>query len=345
MPTSPSAASLLDRLAAAWPVAVWSDVPVLVAVSGGSDSVALLCALHRLAPPGHQRLHVAHFNHQLRGPDSDDDERLVVELARSLGLECHVGRGAVREQAACDGDGIEAAARSQRYTFLEKTAAVFGARYVVTAHTANDQAETILHRIVRGTGIAGLAGIPRVRQLNESCSLVRPVLEFRREELRAWLAEIGRTYRDDASNLDRSYTRNRIRHDLIPQLAREYNSQVLEALLRLGQLADGAQALIDSDVDGWLQGVIVEQTPARVVLKRLDESHVRSDFVLRESLIAVWQRQGWPLQAMTFEHWQRLVAIWRGEPIGEPCFPSGIVVGHRQDHIVITRAINTISPA
>ncbi|MBL8828990.1 MAG: tRNA lysidine(34) synthetase TilS [Planctomycetaceae bacterium] len=328
--------TLLDRIAAAWPVSVWSDVPVLIAVSGGSDSVALLRALHQLAPPGHTRLFVAHFNHQLRDGESDADERWVADLARSLKLECHVGRGAVHAQAALDGDGIEAAARSQRYAFLTDTAAALGARYVVTAHTADDQAETILHRIVRGTGLVGLAGIRRVRPLNEACSLVRPLLAFRRQELRGWLAELGQDYRDDGSNLDRTYTRNRLRHDLLPQLARDYNPQVIEALLRLGDLAGDAQELIDADVERFLHGHILQQTAERVVLSELGTVTPRSDYFVRESLVALWQRQRWSLQSMTFEHWQRLAEIWRGAQRDVNCFPGGVIATRDGDRLMLT---------
>lgn len=332
--------TLLDRIAAAWPVSVWSDVPVLIAVSGGSDSVTLLRALHHLARPGHTRLLVAHFNHQLRGQESDADERWVTELARSLNLECHIGRGAVRDQAALDGDGIEAAARSQRYSFLIATAAATGARYVVTAHTADDQAETILHRIVRGTGIAGLSGIQRVRPLNEACSLVRPLLAFHRAELRAWLAELGQDFREDRSNLDRSYTRNRLRHELLPQLARDYNPQVIEALLRLGDLASDAQRVIDANVDVFLQAYVSEQSPTRVVLSSAGLS-TASDYILREALVTLWQRQRWSLQTMTYEHWQRLAEHWRGVPHSANCFPGGVIAAREGDRFILTAPSTT----
>ena len=151
-------------VARAWEPGLWCDTTVLVAVSGGADSVALLLALWGVSAQGSGKLMVAHFNHRLRGADSDADEQFVDSLGRRLGLTVEMGRA--RQPITPGGDGIEAGARDQRYQFLREVADRAGARYVVTAHTANDQAETLLHRIVRGTGVAGLAGIPFTRTLS-----------------------------------------------------------------------------------------------------------------------------------------------------------------------------------
>src|SRR3569623_1408931 len=162
------------RLAEDWAPSDWSDLTVLVAVSGGADSVALLRGMAALRRSGPGRLIVAHFNHALRAAAAED-ERFVVELCRELGLVCEVGRSRVAERAAECGDGVEAAARHARYEFLQATADRLGARYVATAHTADDQAETILHRILRGTGLAGLSGMSRSRPLGQAVPLLRPM--------------------------------------------------------------------------------------------------------------------------------------------------------------------------
>ena len=243
---------LESKLAETWPPADWADVTVLVAVSGGCDSVALLramTAIKALSPavPQTGRICAAHLNHQLR-PDADEDERFVVELCRGLGVACEVGRVAVERLAAESGDGVEAAARKARYHFLEQTAGRLGARLVATAHTADDQAETILHRIVRGTGIRGLSGMARVRPLGHA-TLIRPLLNVRRTELQAYLDAINQPYRHDPSNADLRFTRNRIRHETMPQLREQFNSGVTEALLRLGALAGETQAVVDDLVE------------------------------------------------------------------------------------------------
>ena len=211
-----------QELAAAWPPESWADVSVLVAVSGGADSVALLRGLAGLKVGGEGKLVVGHFNHRLRGEESDGDEQFVARLAEELGLGLECGRLEAGDIDACP-DGIEEAARRQRYRFLTETAERVGARYVACAHTADDQVETVLHRILRGTGIAGLAGIPRCRRLSPAVTLIRPLLEVRRAELVDYLASLGQSYREDSSNLDRRFTRNRIRHDLLPQLAKDFN--------------------------------------------------------------------------------------------------------------------------
>ena len=181
------------KLAAAWPPSDWADVTVLAAVSGGGDSVALLRAMAALKTGGQGRLCVAHLNHQLR-PDADEDERFVVDLSCRLGLTCEVERVNVKHLVSQSGDSLEAAARGARYRFLQDAAGRLGARFVATAHTADDQAETILHRIVRGTGVRGLSGMARVRPLGHA-TLIRPLLAMRRSELQSYLDALGQPYR------------------------------------------------------------------------------------------------------------------------------------------------------
>ena len=172
-----------QRFATAWPPIGWHDMRVLLAVSGGADSVAMLHAMARLKTTGNGRLEVAHFNHHLRGQESDADEAFVAGLAAQLGLACHVGHATEHLGAGDRRGSLEAAARTARYDFFRRLAEQQGARYLVTAHTADDQAETILHRIIRGTGINGLAGIHRVRVLSPAVTVMRPMLGVRHSEL------------------------------------------------------------------------------------------------------------------------------------------------------------------
>jgi len=297
-----------QRLADGWPPALWHDVTVVVAVSGGADSVALLrgLAAMRLAGPG--RLIAAHFNHLLRADRADADERFVVELSGSLGVPCEVGRAPVEQLASAAGDGLEAAARDARYAFLQAAAERLGARYVVTAHTADDQAETVLHRVLRGTALAGLAGMPRARPLGPAATLLRPMLALRRADVTAYLAELGQPYCNDATNADPAYTRNRLRRDLLPQLAEQYNPQVIETLCRLGQLAAEAQAAISAQVEGLLPRCVHSPSPGRLAV----DCRIVSDqprYLVRELLVAAWRGQGWGEQAMGFEQWEQLAEL------------------------------------
>jgi len=314
----PASHALEIKLAEAWPKSSWSGVGVLVAVSGGPDSLALLRSMHHVGMGGGGQLVVAHFNHRLRGGDSDADESLVVEVSARLGCPCEVGRASPGGIRSRDGDGLEAAARKARYRFLTETAEKLGARYVAVAHTADDQAETILHRILRGTGVGGLAGMGRVRPLSPATTLIRPLLTIRRDELRAYLDEIGQPYRLDASNLDPRRTRNRIRHRLLPELVARFNPKIVEALLRLGGLAGEAHSVIESVVERLADRVVREATSDEVCLDQ-GRFQGESRYVIRELFMAIWRRQGWPLRAMGLAQWDLLADMMQPTGGRRPC--------------------------
>ncbi|MBN2294700.1 MAG: tRNA lysidine(34) synthetase TilS [Pirellulales bacterium] len=301
------------KLATSWPPENWQDLTVLLAVSGGSDSIAILRAMSALCRKPSNRFQVAHFNHGLRAAEADRDEDFVRELCRSLQVPCIVGRAG----RCCPPLGVkgslEASARDARYAFLQEQAERIGARYVVAAHTADDQAETILHRIIRGTGIGGLAGMPRARKLGPAVTLIRPLLDFHRQELRDYLADIGQDYREDTSNSDTRMTRNRIRHELLPMLADRFNPSVDQALLRLGSLAGELQAVIDPLVEQLFhENVIVDvddtEHPKSV---RIDARHLAHEpsYLVRKLLITVWRHNNWPMQAMGLDEWSQLAEM------------------------------------
>ena len=211
-----------------------------VAVSGGADSVALLLLLNDLREQLGIVLRVAHFNHQLRGPDADADESFVRELATQFKLECNVERADVRAQAARARRNLEDTARRLRLQFFDNLVAGGILDCVATAHTADDQAETVLMHILRGTGLTGLAGIhPRAGHV------VRPLLETRREQLRGFLTSRHQSWREDATNLDTMRLRARIRHSLLPLLASDYQPAVVERLANLAGLAARDDAALD----------------------------------------------------------------------------------------------------
>ena len=204
---------------------------LLVAVSGGPDSMALLDLLASLAPSLRVRLHAAHLHHGLRGRDADRDLALVKERCRLLGIPFVSGRLDVRARARRRGLSLEAAAREARYAFLKRCAARAGAEAVALGHTADDQAETFLMRLVRGAGGRGLGGIRPVRA-EGALRVVRPLLFLRRAEIISYAEARGVPFREDASNRDLSFTRNRVRRGLIPYLEQGFNPSVREALLR-----------------------------------------------------------------------------------------------------------------
>lgn len=333
---------LESRLAALWPPPAWSDLTVLLAVSGGADSVAMLRAMDALKVDGPGRLVAAHVNHQLRGPQSAADEAFVVDLCHRLDMPCEVLRAEADKLAADRTDGLESAARKARYGLLQETAARLGARYVATAHTADDQAETILHRVIRGTGVAGLAGMARARPFGPAATLIRPLLGVRRVELLEYLDALGQPFRCDSSNEDLRFTRNRIRHQLFPQLAREFNSGVVEAVLRLGSLAGEVQAVVERIVEE-LAGKCVLRPNSELVEISLVPLATQPRYVVRELLIAAWRRQGWPLQAMGFVQWDLLADIVltsRDDPRHAPrkqMFPGRILAERLPDRLRLSR--------
>jgi tRNA(Ile)-lysidine synthase len=330
---SPMLRPLETRLAEAWPPLAWADVTVLVAVSGGTDSVALLRAMAALKTGGEGRLCAAHLNHRLR-PDADDDERFVVDLCGRLNVTCEVGHVEAGQLAA--GDGLEAAARTARYHFLEQAAGRLGARFVATAHTADDQAETVLHRILRGTGIRGLSGMARARPLGHAV-LIRPLLGMRRAELVAYLDAIGQPCRHDQSNADPRFTRNRIRHQLLPRLQKHFNPDVVEALLRLGMLAGEAQTVIDDDVDAWVDRCVAVDRPGEVRIE-LESLAGRPRYLIRELLMAAWRRSGWPMQSMGMLKWDDLCDLATSTAsTAKRVFPGGVVAEVTDGRIQLTR--------
>ena len=204
---------------------------VLVALSGGPDSVALAALLLKLRDEMPLEVRLAHFNHRLRD-EAGGDERFVRDLARRWVLPLAVGAADVRSYAARKKINLEEAGRELRYRFLRRAAAAGGATKIATGHTMTDQAETVLMRLMRGTGLAGLAGIaPLVA--GPPCPIIRPLLGLAGPDLRAWLETEGRPFREDASNRDGRFLRNRIRAELLPELARRYEPQIVAHLARL----------------------------------------------------------------------------------------------------------------
>lgn len=209
-----------------------------VAVSGGADSVALLRIMMELRPELGIVLSVVHFNHKLRGPESDADEQFVTQLAHRHKLELHVSSGDVAAHAKRQRLTTEAAARQLRYQYFRKFLEEKILNHIATGHTLDDQAETVLLRVVRGAGTRGLAGIYPQLQVNGSqFSVVRPLLWTRRKLLETYLEGIGQGWREDSSNRDLRHARNRVRHGIVPRLERTLNPAVRETLAETADIA------------------------------------------------------------------------------------------------------------
>lgn len=221
---------------------------ILCAVSGGADSVAMLHILRELneVQQLNWKIHVGHVNHGLRGKASDEDEDFVKSLAERLQLPFHSTKVDVKSHQAKARKTEEEAGRELRHDWLEKKALELQAQKVAIAHTLDDQAETILHRILRGTGLRGLKGMAPIRVISRKHELfvVRPLIELERFEIESHLRERGTAYKTDLTNFDTSHTRNKIRHKLLPMIESEFNPRVKMALVKLGQTAGSFYLLL-----------------------------------------------------------------------------------------------------
>ena len=205
---------------------------LVVAVSGGPDSVALLRALILLSSEYRLRLTTAHLNHGLRGTESEEEADFVRRISNEMGIACICKTADIRLLQCGKGQSLEEIGREERYRFLNDTADRCGARKIATGHHRDDQAETVLINLIRGSGLEGLKGIVPVRDDR----IIRPLLDVSKEEILDFLNHEGLAYRVDSSNLDPIYLRNRIRRDLIPDLKARYNPRIVSSLCHMAEI-------------------------------------------------------------------------------------------------------------
>ncbi len=292
-----------NQVAQVWSPDKWCDVHVIVAVSGGADSVAMLRVLTTLKQhvEGRGKLLVAHYNHRWRGADSEADARWVAELANQLGLEFKI------TNSPNTGDRSEDQLRHERRAFYQQVASDVGARYLATGHTASDQAETVLFRSLRGSGLSGLAGIALFAHLTEATTLARPLLMATRQEVIAYLKSIGQSWREDATNQEVGPTRNWLRKELLPQIEERIPASEA-ALCRLAKQASEANEVVWLLASRLLDEATIEGASNRSILN-CEPFQQAFPLVGREALRIAWQRHEWPEQAMTATHWQSIMSL------------------------------------
>ena len=296
---------------------------VVLGLSGGADSVALLDALVSLA--GRHRLAVvaAHLDHRLR-PASAEDAVFCRRLCEDLGVPLHTAEADVSARARRERGGLEQAARRERYRFLRRVREETGAAVIAVAHTRDDQAETLLMRLLRGAGATGLGGMrPRVGRL------LRPLLEVSREEVLAHLRERGLGWREDPSNADLRHLRNRVRHELLPYLETRFNPALREGLARTAGLLAAEAAYLSGEADALLER-IARAEDASIVL---DASGLASapPAVARVAVRQALRRAG-GLARVRAVHVERILRLARskGSPGRRLPLPGGREVRYRQ---------------
>jgi tRNA(Ile)-lysidine synthase len=304
-----------------------------VAVSGGADSVALLRLLVELRREIGVVLSVVHFNHKLREAESDEDERFVAHLAQQHLLELHSESGEVAAYAAEKHRSLETAAREMRYRYFRRLLLDGTLNRIATGHTLDDQAETVLLKLVRGAGSRGLAGIyPRLSvpgsQVSES-AIVRPLLGTRRRELEPYLFDLRQSWREDRSNRDVRHMRNRVRHGILPRLERYLNPAVREALAETAEIERGEEEYWEREVSRVQDGLRVS------VLKNMP-------LALRRRVVrAAGESLGLQLD---FQHVEEILALTAkgSEAPKSTVLPHGWVVSRTKDQLRFEAGAETV---
>lgn len=311
---------------------------ILVAVSGGLDSISLLHVLKSLHAESclAGRLVCGHINHQLRGKASDGDEQFVVEQAGGLGLPVVVKTVDVRSHAEANRLSIETSARQLRRASLAEIARDQGCSWIATGHQKNDNAETVLHRLRRGTGFRGLAGIRPVRKLAEDLLLASPLLCATRDEMARYLGEHNLPWQEDHTNVDIAYTRNYIRHRLLPFLQRESPRSLIEDLSQLAVSAGGLYDRVQQEAErAWPLTVRAEADEIRIETSQLA---LLPEIVAIELIRRALANLGCGERDLTEHHYQGILQLAR------PCteakavsLPDGFAARFDRGRIVLHR--------
>jgi len=311
---------------------------VVVGVSGGPDSLALLHSLNKLAPEHRWRLHVAYLHHGLR-PEADDEARFVAEVATAWNLGCTIERADVLALAQQPGVSVEEAARQARYAFLGRVALRLGAQYVAVGHNADDQAETLLMHLLRGSGLAGLRGMsprtalaglrllalePEKRPDMGDVQLVRPLLETPRSEIEGYCLANGLTPRQDATNTDQTFFRNQLRHQVMPILT-EINPRLTAILGRTTAVLQGDYDVLQTHRQHLWDNLVQQESDfVRINLagfRQLPPGDQRA--ILRQGIGALRS----DLRNISWEHSERLLDILASDPQRISGGPYPLVAG------------------
>jgi len=317
---------------------------LLVAVSGGPDSVCLLHILMGLQEELGIKLNVAHLNHQLRGVESEDDARYVSHLARKLGIPATIGARDVKAYQAQQRISLEEAAREVRYTFLAEVARSTGTDCVAVGHTTDDNIETILMHLIRGTGTRGLRGLQPNSQWSSpeiSLIVIRPLLQISRQETVEYCHKHQLKPRFDTSNLSPSPLRNRVRHQLLPQL-QSYNPRVAEALLRTAHIAGDDLAVLDNEV-ARLWNSIARRQETTIVLdkeKLLELPPALQRYLLRSAI----ERMLGNLKDIEARHIEEIMGVLT-KPAGKRLsLPGNLVFIIEYDRYLLAPESSALSP-
>ena len=306
---------------------------VLIGVSGGPDSVALLHILRALASRFSLRLGVAHLNHCLRQDESDNDAKFVATLAKAVDLPCFVHKENVINYRKENRLSLEEAARRVRYTFFSNVAKKHDYNKIALGHHREDNAELVLMNLFRGSGPRGLSGIPPVRNKQ----IIRPLIHSQRSDIINFLKENRFDYIADKSNMETRYLRNKIRHHLIPELKAAYNPNIIATLNRLTVIINSEEEWIESEVDRLFNKIVVNREDHSIVLSisKLEKTHpAQQRRILRK---AIHLAKG-DLRRISLTHIDAIARLLTGRSSkGSLDLPDAVRVQKSEDSLIITK--------
>jgi len=314
---------------------------VLIAVSSGPDSVCLLHVLKALQGEYNLALHIAHLNHGFRGEEAEGDAKFVQDMGESLGIPVIAEYSDIPAYAREWRLSKQEAAREVRYRFFSAAADKTGADRIALGHTADDQAETFLMRLLRGSGSHGLSGIPPVRE-----KIIRPLIGVFREEIREYLSENDIRYRIDSSNLTPVYLRNKIRLELIPFLAKEYNPNIMDTIIRSLNILRDEDIFLDNYVRKIFRNMVINESEGMI---QFDVKRVNScEEPVKRRLVryAVESVKGSEGIALSFQHVEEALCLLHNDKAGEIDLPAGVVAERRGDifSIYLRSAVTSTPP-
>lgn len=309
---------------------------LLVGVSGGPDSVALLHLLAELRDKYSLKLYVVHLNHMLRGNESDGDAGYVRRLSKKLKLPVFIGKKDVRKFAKANKLSLEEAARIQRYEFYKQIADKLNIRKIALGHTADDNAETVLMRLLRGAGEQGLIGIYPVRQIG-NLKVIRPLLNIYRREIESFLKGKKIRARTDSSNADNKFLRNKVRLDLIPLLEKKYNQNIKQGLVNMADILKEENEYLEEVTGKFYNEAALEQNDESVHLsiKKIKDFPL----AIQRRVLRYWiKKLTGTLRQITYQHLNEIFKLLSGNlTYGQIDLPNGLVIERMRRELVIRR--------
>ena len=303
---------------------------LVVGVSGGADSMALLLLLLALKKKHSLELIVAHMNHGLNRLDNDKHQRFVEQYCQLKHIPFFSKKIALKKIATQSKRSIEEAGRDERYTFFSEVAKKAHAKKIATAHTLDDQAETVLFRLLRGAGLKGLSGISAKRR-EGSYEIIRPLIGLEKNDLIQYLKEEKQLFCTDKSNRDTIYTRNRIRLELLPKLARDYNPQVKFTLANLQRICEDATQYMEPIAQKCFKRCLLRSQRPKVVLLKLKNLMRLHPALQREVLQLAWKKKNNSHNSLSSSHLDNIIKLLLAKEADLEChLPQGVLVKKRK---------------